>query len=159
MEKMKFTIDINAPREKVWKILWNDETYREWTKAFSEGSHAVSDWNEGSKIHFLDPNGQGMYSTIDRKIPNEFMSFKHIGMIKDGEEQPVDEETKSWSGAMENYKLEEHDGITTLTVENDTSGEDWENMLKEAFPKALKIVKDLSEKEYASHNMESSKRN
>jgi len=25
MEKMNFSIDINAPKEKVWNVLWNDE--------------------------------------------------------------------------------------------------------------------------------------
>ena len=146
MKKLKFSVDIKAPKEKIWKVLWNDQTYRIWTSAFTDGSYAESDWNEGSKILFLDPKGQGMYSTIARKIPNEFMSFKHIGYVKDCKEQPVDEETKKWSGATENYMLKEHNGITTLTVENEISGEEWENMLKDAFPKALDKVKELSEK-------------
>lgn len=30
---------------------------------FSEGSKAVSDWKEGNKIHFLNENNDGMYST------------------------------------------------------------------------------------------------
>ena len=25
MEKINFSIDINAPKEKVWNLLWNDE--------------------------------------------------------------------------------------------------------------------------------------
>jgi len=45
-------IDINATKEKVWDILWNDATYTQWTSIFCEGSHAVSDWKEGSKILF-----------------------------------------------------------------------------------------------------------
>lgn len=146
MEKVKFSIEIKAPKEKVWEALWEDSNYRYWTSAFTEGSHAKSDWKEGSKILFLDPKGEGMYSTIARKIPNEFMSFKHIGYVKEGKELPVDEETKKWSGATENYTLSEQDGTTTLTVENDVFGEEWENMLKEAFPKALEKVKELAEK-------------
>ncbi|MGQ0827138.1 MAG: hypothetical protein ACT4ON_01960 [Bacteroidota bacterium] len=43
MEKLQFTIDIKASREKVWKTLWEDTSYRKWTSAFSEGSYAVSD--------------------------------------------------------------------------------------------------------------------
>jgi hypothetical protein len=27
MEKINFSIDINAPKEKVWNVLWNDESY------------------------------------------------------------------------------------------------------------------------------------
>jgi uncharacterized protein YndB with AHSA1/START domain len=146
MKKMKFSIGIKAPKEKIWKVLWDDKTYRDWTSAFMEGSHAESDWKEGSKILFLDPNGHGMYSTIAKMETNEFMSFKHIGFVKDGKEQPLDEETKKWSGATENYMLKEQNGTTTLAVEVDSSGLEWENMLKESFPKALDKVKQLAEK-------------
>jgi hypothetical protein len=38
--------------------MWDDSTYRQWTSAFSEGSHAVSDWKEGSKVLFLSPEGE-----------------------------------------------------------------------------------------------------
>src|SRR5258706_121535 len=65
MKKLEFTVKINAPAAKVWSSLWNDETYRKWTSAFSEGSHAESDWKEGSRILFLDGKGDGMFSLID----------------------------------------------------------------------------------------------
>ncbi|WP_427872212.1 hypothetical protein [Flavobacterium sp. MMS24-S5] len=53
MEKLVFNIDIKAPKEKIWKVLWDDETYRKWTSVFAEGSYAESTWNEGDKIYFL----------------------------------------------------------------------------------------------------------
>ena len=43
MEKMNFSIDINAPKEKVWNVLWDDDSYRKWTSAFAEGSYAKTD--------------------------------------------------------------------------------------------------------------------
>lgn len=144
MNKSSFSIKIKAPKEKVWEVLWNDETYRKWTSVFSEGSHAVTDWKEGSKVLFLSPTGDGMFSTVAKNIPNQFMSFKHLGVIKNGEEQPLDEETKKWSGALENYTLKESDGTTELIVEMDIS-EDYEKFFKETFPKALEKVKELSE--------------
>ena len=67
MTKQEFKVSINAPREKVWEVLWNDATYPAWTSAFSEGSHAVTDWKKGSKILFLDGKGSGMVSTIAEK--------------------------------------------------------------------------------------------
>jgi len=66
----KFKITINATPEKVWKILWNDSTYRKWTTVFAEGSFAETDWQEGSKVLFLGPEGRGMVSRIKRNIPN-----------------------------------------------------------------------------------------
>ena len=105
MEKLQFKISIKASKEKIWKVLWEDETYRKWSGAFYEGSYAVSDWNEGGKIHFLGPDGGGMNSVIEKKIPNEYMAFKHLGEMKDFKEVPPNEETEKWAGAMETYRL------------------------------------------------------
>ena len=144
MEKIRFSIDIKASPEKVWKVLWDEATYKQWTSMFSEGSYAISDWNEGSKILFLSPDGEGMFSTIARKKPNETMSFQHLGVVKGGKEQPEDEETKKWSGAMENYYLNGNNGSTELTVEMDVT-EEYEKYFKDAFPKALEKIKQLAE--------------
>ncbi len=142
MKKLHFSIDIKAPREKVWKVLREDATFRDWTSVFAEGSYAVSDWKEGSKIQFLDPkNNSGMSSVIEKKTPNEFMSFKHLAEIKNGKEQPL----KEWSGALENYTLKEHEGATTLIVDLDAP-EEYKDMSEDTFPKALQRVKELSEK-------------
>lgn len=144
MDKLTFTITINAPANKVWQTLWDDITYRQWTSAFHEGSYAVSDWKEGSKIHFLSPAGEGMYAVIEKKEQHKYMSFKHLGIIKNFEEQPIDDETKSWSGALENYRLHEAKGLTTLSAELDTNDK-YINYFKEIFPKALEIVKQIAE--------------
>lgn len=139
MIKSKFSIQINAPKEKVWETLWNDETYRKWTAFFSEGSYAKSDWQEGSKIQFLTPDGSGMFSRIHKKIPNTQMTFQHLGEIKNGEEVP-----SAWVGGFESYFLEEKNGVTELTVEADTT-EEYQQFFTDTFPKALQVVKQLSE--------------
>jgi hypothetical protein len=145
MEKLHFTININASKEKVWDCLWQDENYRKWTSAFFEGSYAVSDWKEGSKILFLSPSGEGMYSTIEKLAPYQLMTFKHNGVVKEGKEQPLDEETKKWTGAIETYTLKESNNQTELTVDVDIT-EDHEDYFQKAFPKALGIVKELAER-------------
>jgi uncharacterized protein YndB with AHSA1/START domain len=145
MEKLKFEIDINAPREKVWSSLWEDVNYRNWTSAFSEGSYAESDWKEGSKILFLGPGGRGMYSMIEKKTDNEFMSFKHLGEMKDFKELPNDDKSKSWSGSHENYTLKSTATGTHLTVELD-SVEEFKDYFSGTFPKALQKVKEIAEK-------------
>ncbi len=142
MQKLNFSIDIKAPKERVWKVLWDEATFGDWTSVFAEGSYAVSDWKEGSKIQFLDPkSNSGMSSIITKKVPNEFMSFKHVAEIQSGEEQPA----KEWSGAMENYTLKENAGVTTLAVEMDAM-EEYKEMFEEKFPKALERLRILSEK-------------
>lgn len=146
MKKVQFSTDINAPKEKVWQVLWNDVSYRKWTSVFSEGSKAVSDWEEGSKILFVNENNDGMHSVIDKKIDNEIMNFKHLGMVKNGIELPEDETSKSWSGSTENYTLRESNGITTLTVEMDIVA-DHQDYFNEKFPLALSKIKELAETE------------
>jgi hypothetical protein len=144
METLEFTIKIKAPAEKVWNVLWDDETYKKWTSVFCEGSHTITDWNEGDKIHFMSPNGEGMYSVIETKTPNEYMAFKHIGEIKDFKELPLNEETKKWTGAMETYRLIPEEEFTSLIAQIDVV-EKYLDYYKETFPNGLEKVKELSE--------------
>ncbi|HEX9979092.1 MAG TPA: SRPBCC domain-containing protein [Flavobacterium sp.] len=144
MKRLNFSISINAPATKVWEALWDDNNYREWTSVFCEGSYVETDWNEGSKALFLSPGGEGMYSTIAINKPNEVMSFRHIGMVKDGKELPIDDATRSWSGAEESYYLRETDGQTELTVEMDIT-EEHAAYFNDAFPKGLEKIKSISE--------------
>lgn len=141
METLKFTTKINATKEKVWQVLWNDETYRKWTSVFDESSHAISDWKEGSKIQFLSDDGSGMYSIIEKKIENEQMIFKHLGELNKGVE-----ELKDWKGACERYFLKETNGITELATELDCV-EEFKDYFLNVFPKALVLIKQLSEHE------------
>ncbi len=144
MKQLIFSIRINAPKANVWNTLLQDETYRQWTSAFSPGSYAVGDWSEGSKILFMGSESQGMSSMIAKHIPNEFISIQHLGMIADGVEDFNSPETKKWSGALENYTVKESDGATELLVEMDTIA-DYESYFKETWPKALLKVKELAE--------------
>ena len=145
MKKLTFEIEINAPADKVWNAMWEEENYKKWTAAFCEGSYAKSTWKQGERIHFLDPNGNGMYSEISTLIPNEKMYFTHIGNIKDFEEQPIDEATKAWSGAQENYVVISNGTTTRIEVTLDIV-DDHANHFIESFPKGLAIIKKISEK-------------
>lgn len=146
MNNLNFSTEINAGADKVWFALWDDAHYRKWTTAFHEGSHYKTDWKEGGRIHFLDPQGNGMYSNITKNQPFEKMFFTHIGEIKNFEEQPLDEATRFWTNAKENYTLTENNGVTTLTVTLDVVEDEKMNaMFSEAFPKGLAIVKETAE--------------
>jgi uncharacterized protein YndB with AHSA1/START domain len=139
--RLQFAIDIAAPRDRVWKVLWDDATFRQWTSVFAEGSYAVSDWKEGSTVQFIDPaSGSGMASVIEKMRPGEFMSFRHDAEIKDGEQQPP----AAWSGAHENYTLTKTPGGTSLRVDLDAA-DDHRQMFEDKFPQALQRVKSLSE--------------
>ena len=141
LTRLHFSIDIAAPRNKVWRVLWDDASFRDWTSVFAEGSYAVSDWNEGSSIQFIDPASRsGISAVIEKKRPGEFMSFRHEAEIKEGTVQPP----AAWSGAHENYTLTANDGRTKLTIDLDAPDEH-RQMFEDKFPQALKRVKSLSE--------------
>lgn len=145
MQKLKFNTIIQAPKERVWDVLWSNASYRKWTSAFAEGSYAKTDnWKEGSKVLFLDSEGNGMVSMVAKNKPNEFMSFKHLGEIKDGVEDTTSDAVKAWSGSMENYTLKQENGTTTLEIEMDIADE-FKEMFEKMWPEALKHVKNLSE--------------
>ena len=64
VKKLQFEQFIEAPVERAWAVMFEDETYREWTKEFSPNSHYEGSWEEGEKIKFLDGSGSGMYAEI-----------------------------------------------------------------------------------------------
>jgi len=141
METLTFTMKINAPREKVWAALWDDNTYREWTAVFTTGSYAKSDWQEGSRIDFLNPSGSGIFAIIDKLIPNTQMTFKHQGEVKNGEDITGSE----WKGALESYFLSEQNGQTVLNTELQTTN-DFQQYFKNTFPKAMDVLKKIAER-------------
>ena len=149
MERQTFQIVIDAPREKVWDILWSKATYPEWTAVFSAGSRAETTWQQGSKVLFLDANNEGMAATIAANRPNEFMSIRHLGMVKDGVEDLDSPKVKQWAGAMENYTLKPINGQTQLTVEMDVTQE-YKDYFQKTWPKALEQVKQLAEQSLVS---------
>lgn len=144
MKQLNFSIQISAPKEKVWSTLLDDKTYRQWTSVFHEGSYAMGDWSEGSKILFLGPEGSGMTSRIFKHVPNEFLSIQHLGTVSNGIEDFDSEGAKKWSGSLENYSVNERNGTTELLIDMDAT-EEYEAYFRETWPKALEKVKALSE--------------
>jgi len=144
MKKYHFNVAINAAPQKVWRVLWDEVTYPQWTAAFSEGSRAETDWKKGSKILFLGNSGEGMVSSVAENIPNEFMSIKHLGTIKNGVEDYDNPAAKAWAGAHENYTLKNINGNTELSVDMDITDE-YKDYFQTTWPKALEKVKELSE--------------
>jgi uncharacterized protein YndB with AHSA1/START domain len=150
MEKLTFTTIINAPKEKVWHIMLDDVTYRQWTKAFNEGSRYEGVWETGSEMKFIgcDENGKesgGMYSRIAEARPYEFVSIEHLGMINEnGEIDTTSEAVKKWTPAFENYTFKDTDGGTEVLVEIDISDE-WKDMFNDMWPKALVKLKEIAE--------------
>ena len=149
MQKIHYSTVINAPKEKVWNAMFDDKTYREWTKAFNPGSYYKGDWSKGSKIIFLGPDPEtgkegGMVSRIAENKPYEFVSIEHLGILKDGVEDTTSPEATKWTPAFENYTFKEKNGATEVLVEMDTA-EDYVKMFDEMWPDALERLKKIAE--------------
>ncbi len=144
VRKHIYQVDINAQAEKVWNVLFNENTYRQWTNVLSKGLYYNGEIKKGSRIHFLSLDGSGMYSNVLFFTPHSTVYFQHIGEIRDFEEQPIDEATEKWTGAFENYILKQNGHITTLIAEIELTPEHV-IFYDEKFPKALEKVKELSE--------------
>ncbi len=150
MQKLHFTITINAPREKVWNTMLSDATYRQWTVAFNPGSYFKGSWDEGSKILFLGPNPDGngeggMTSRIKENRQYEFISIEHLGMINNGVEDTTSDAVKQWTPAFENYTFRESAGATELLIDIDVP-DDYKTMFEDMWPRALHLLKELAEK-------------
>jgi hypothetical protein len=155
MERQTFEIVIDAPKETVWDILWNEATYPEWTAVFSPGSRAETTWQKGTKALFVDASNEGMVATIAENRPGEFMSIRHLGMVRDGVEDLDSPQVRQWAGALENYTLNTAGGQTRLTVEMDIAKE-YQEQFATAWPEALRKVKQLAEQKSASKQASSS---
>lgn len=150
MTKLHYSIHINAPKEKVWHTMLDQDTYREWTNVFSEGSRYEGSWEEGAKILFLGPDPEtgkdgGMVSRIKESRLYEFVSIEHLGIMHDGVEDTESEEAKKFAPAYENYAFTEADGGTEVSVDMDID-EEYADMFNEMWPKGLTKLKELAER-------------
>lgn len=143
-KRIQFTATIKAPAGVVWRHVTDPESYRRWASAFAEGSCFEGSWAPGAKIRFLAPSGDGMVSEIAESRTHEFLSIRHLGLIANGVEDTTSEAVRAWAPACENYTFLPTAEGTTMVVDQDVSAE-WEDYITEAWPKALGILKALSE--------------
>jgi hypothetical protein len=142
VKKIQFSATIEAPVEVVWRVMFGAKTYPQWTKVFAEGSYFEGSWSEGSRIRFLVPSGDGMIAEIAENRPHEFMSIRHLGFVAKGVEDTESEAVRAWAPAYENYTFTSIPGGTRVTVEQDVTA-DFEQFMREAWPKALELLGEL----------------
>jgi hypothetical protein len=152
MEKLQFKVNIHAPVKKVYDTmlgLSSKSDYEAWTSSFNPTSSYEGSWNKGSKMLFVGVNDEGvkegMVSRIVENIPNKFVSIRHYGILKGGQEITEGPDVEKWANSLENYSFEENDGITSVTVELDTTP-DFTGYMNETYPKALERLKAHCEK-------------
>ncbi len=151
MKHLQFKISINASAEKVYTSMLgldNKSTYEQWTALFNPTSSFEGSWSKGEKILFIgvDDKGEkgGLVSRIEEHIPMQFVSIQHRGLLVAGEEITEGPEVEKWANGLENYSFEEKDGITSVTVDLDSTDE-FVDYMNENYPKALNKLKEICE--------------
>src|SRR6187551_2216065 len=126
MEKLEFTVSINAPVTKVYDFMLginSKSTYEQWTSVFNPTCTYEGSWEKGNKILFVgvDEKGEkgGMVSKIAENIVNRFVSIQHYGLLQGGTEITEGPEVEKWANGFENYTFEESNGTTNITVDLD----------------------------------------
>ncbi|HOJ02619.1 MAG TPA: SRPBCC domain-containing protein [Bacteroidota bacterium] len=144
METLTFSIDIAASAATVWNVLFEKDSYEQWTKPFSPGSTFKGRFALGERVHFLSSEPGGMYSDIEYCVPGELLVIRHLGVLSpEGEEVPPAQSGGAWSDARESYRLTSTAGGVRLDVSVDVEPE-YLDFMRDTFEAALEIVKDLS---------------
>ncbi|RAJ05376.1 hypothetical protein LX64_02534 [Chitinophaga skermanii] len=145
MRNSTYSIDIKASKHIVWDVLWDEDSYPEWTTVFSQNNHIeTNSWEKGSKILFVNGNNDGMVAEIVDIRKENSISFRHLGEVMNGVEDYTTDIAKKVAGSLEAYTLEEFHGITTLTVSIDFDPE-YKDYFDKTWPQALQKVKEISE--------------
>jgi uncharacterized protein YndB with AHSA1/START domain len=144
MKDLQFSIDIAAPVARVWDCMFDPIAYRDWTRAFAEGSYFEGVWETGRRLRFLDPQGFGMEAIVDECVPHQRLSLRLVGEIQDG--RPVAGSRLSQTPAHERYVFNATaDGGTLLVVHLQSWDDGFTGFLNDSWPKALQRLKALSE--------------
>ncbi len=149
VKRIQFTATINAPVGVVWHHVTSPASYRNWASAFTEGCYFEGSWEQGAKIRFLSPGGGGMVAEIAENRKNAFISIRHLGFIANGAEDTTSEAIRAWLPAYENYPFLALPEGTRMVVDLDVTA-DFEEDMNQAWPKALALLKNLSESSRAA---------
>jgi len=151
MQRLQYTIEIDAAADKVVAMMLGKDTYSQWTAAFNPTSTFEGGWNKGDKIYFIgtskEGKKEGMVSEIAEHIPNRFVSIRHYGIL-DGENEITEgPAVEKWAGGYENYTFTETSNGTKLTVDVDVT-EEFIPYFNDTYPKALEKLKEICEKSF-----------
>jgi uncharacterized protein YndB with AHSA1/START domain len=147
MKKLEYKTEIAAKREKVWKTMLEQDSFREWTNVSWPGSRYEGNWKQGEDIRFIGGEGQGgtMANLVEVREP-ETVRAKHIAVINaDGSLDRTSEQAKGWVGTTEEYFFTEKNGKTEVKVVINTTPA-WESMFNDGWPNALNKLKEICER-------------
>ena len=140
MTLLHYKIHIDAPADKVWEVLFTQNSERHWPSALNEGTYFEGNWKLGSTMKFLDRENNGMYNLVIKNIAGKELAMKHLGWILDGTLSPQD-----WEDSTLTYFLEPSEHGTILHAEVNSLDE-FVDFFDSKYPQNFEKIKMLSEK-------------
>ncbi len=149
MAILPYSIEIAAPRERVWACFTDPGLYNQWANAFSSESQFVGSWEPGSTMLFWDPNMGGTKAVLDVVDAPSKIVARHIGLVdKEQNDDPDNEMADKWVGSVETYDFEVTDKGTLFTVTTETDAF-FKAMFDDMWTRGLESLKTLAESEDA----------
>ncbi|MBM3427640.1 MAG: SRPBCC domain-containing protein [Bacteroidetes bacterium] len=146
MNRLKFSIDIHAPQNLVWSIMWSKETFEKWMLPMGEGHYYESALFQGGNVRWLTPSGDGMFGKVKELIPEEKIVFEHHGWVLKGI-NCLDDPFLS----EEKFILSSKEKVTRVELEVDTFDE-YVDLMKEKYPQVLVALKEIAEQHFFLKN-------
>ena len=143
MTHLELPITIAAPAARVWDCMFNPLAYRDWTRAFAEGSYFEGSWQAGHRLRFLDPRGFGMEAVVDENRLHEVVALRLVGEIRDG--KPLADSRLHREPAHERYVFNATPAGGTLLVVQLQGSDGFLDFLNATWPLALRRLKALAE--------------
>jgi len=144
MKTLRFSVDVDAPVDRVWHVMLDLETYRQWSGSFNPGSTYEGGWDEGGEIRFTGPNddgtSSGLFGVIEENRLHERVRIRYLGDI----ERDVENRSGPAVGLHETYSFSEAGGVTTVVVELEVPDE-WAEMMGGMWSQAVLAIKRLAE--------------
>jgi uncharacterized protein YndB with AHSA1/START domain len=148
MKNLRDSIEISAPKEKVWQVLWDDQTFRDWANIIDPGTYMEGVLQEGSEVNFIGNNNNGVRygvtSKVEKLTPFQHITFRQIADIKISEDGSIEKRDTQWTGGAETYELKEMQDKIELSHTQDVPDELVE-YFESTIPKVLQRIKVLAE--------------
>lgn len=144
MRTISKSIFIKASASKVWDVLTQDRYTRDWYTSFGPGVYAITDWQPGSKVLFVDNAQNGMAALVAASEPARLLDIEYTGIVKNGVEDLTSDEARQLKGGRETYRLSPEEGGTRLDITSDMDESMFE-MMSGLWEKAFERMKVLAE--------------
>lgn len=148
MKTLSYSIEIEAPIEKVYAAVTEKSNFETWTSLFGEESTYEGDWIKGETMRFTSkgPNGQlqGLICKVAELRVNEMIYLQPYGLIENGVSFTEGLKVEGLDDNYEKYYFKTKGDVTELTVESRIRA-DVEDFFEQTWPAALNRIKGICE--------------